>query len=124
MFKKNVFNTSFIFHPPQKRLHWQEQFFMCVYYIIQPSVVCPIVFSLLLLLLLFPSSRNLIACWPLSPPTPQPHEPQLSTLCVQFLAAMAQALPPDHIDQSCISQTERKTSTDEHFDPQPVDTSK
>lgn len=59
-------------------------------------------------------------------PTLQPYEPQLFGLCVQCLAAVAKALPPDHIDPDCVSQTERKTSmdTDGHFDPQPVDTAK
>ncbi|XP_067466542.1 ryanodine receptor 2 isoform X2 [Thunnus thynnus] len=55
----------------------------------------------------------------------KPYEPQLFRLCVQCLAAVAKALPPDHIDPGCASQTELKTSkdTDRHFDPQPVDTS-
>lgn len=59
-------------------------------------------------------------------PTLQPYEPQLFRLCVQCLAAVAKALPPDHMDSSCVSDTERKASTDAegHFDPQPVDTSK
>ncbi|KAM7408499.1 hypothetical protein PAMA_002295 [Pampus argenteus] len=55
----------------------------------------------------------------------KPYEPQLFRLCLQCLVAVAKALPPDHIDPSCVSQTERKPSmdTDGHFDPQPVDTS-
>ncbi|KAF3708096.1 Ryanodine receptor 2 [Channa argus] len=55
----------------------------------------------------------------------KPYEAQLFQLCVQCLATVAKALPPYHIDQSCVSQTEKKTSmdTDGHFDPQPVDTS-
>ncbi|XP_071061794.1 ryanodine receptor 2 isoform X1 [Pseudochaenichthys georgianus] len=55
----------------------------------------------------------------------KPYEPQLFGLCVQCLAAVSMALPPDHMDSSCVSDTERKTSmdTDGHFDPQPVDTS-
>ncbi|XP_071336383.1 ryanodine receptor 2 isoform X3 [Trachinotus anak] len=55
----------------------------------------------------------------------KPYEPQLFRLCVQCLAAVAKALPPDHMDSSCVSQMEKKTSTDTdgHFDPQPVDTS-
>ncbi|XP_044070697.1 ryanodine receptor 2 isoform X3 [Siniperca chuatsi] len=55
----------------------------------------------------------------------KPYEPQLFRLCVQCLAAVAKALPPDHMDSSCMSHTERKTSmdTEGHFDPQPVDTS-
>ncbi|XP_041802824.1 ryanodine receptor 2-like [Chelmon rostratus] len=54
----------------------------------------------------------------------KPYEPQLFRLCVQCLAAVAKALPPDHIDSSCISHTDRNTSmdTEGHFDPQPVDT--
>uniref|UniRef100_A0A3P8S6G8 Ryanodine receptor 2 n=1 Tax=Amphiprion percula TaxID=161767 RepID=A0A3P8S6G8_AMPPE len=46
-------------------------------------------------------------------------------LCVQCLAAVAKALPPDHMDPSCLSQMEKKNlmDTDGHFDPQPVDTS-
>ena len=56
----------------------------------------------------------------------QPYEPQLFRLCVQVLAAVAKALPPDHMDSSCVSHTERKSpmDTEGHFDPQPVDTSK
>ncbi|KAM8858474.1 ryanodine receptor 2 isoform 7-T11 [Spinachia spinachia] len=52
------------------------------------------------------------------------YEPQLFTLSVQCLAAVATALPPDHTDSSCMSRTERKASmdTEGHFDPQPVDT--
>uniref|UniRef100_A0A3Q3K423 Ryanodine receptor 2b (cardiac) n=1 Tax=Monopterus albus TaxID=43700 RepID=A0A3Q3K423_MONAL len=55
----------------------------------------------------------------------KPYEPQLFRLCVQCLAAVAKALPPDHMDPSCVSQTGKITSmdTDGHFDPQPVDTS-
>ncbi|KAI9535566.1 Ryanodine receptor 2 [Dissostichus eleginoides] len=55
----------------------------------------------------------------------KPYEPQLFGLCVQCLAAVSMALPPDHMDSSCVSDTERKTSmdTEGHFDPQPVDTS-
>ena len=63
----------------------------------------------------------------LSPyPTPQPYEPQLFRLCVQCLAAVAKALPPDHVDSSRVSQMEKKSSTDTdgYFDPRPVDTSK
>ncbi|KAE8280778.1 Ryanodine receptor 2 [Larimichthys crocea] len=54
----------------------------------------------------------------------KPYEPQLSKLCVQCLAAVAKALPPDHMDSSGVSHTDRKTSmdTEGHFDPQPVDT--
>ncbi|TKS85783.1 Ryanodine receptor 2 [Collichthys lucidus] len=53
----------------------------------------------------------------------KPYEPQLSKLCVQCLAAVAKALPPDHMDSSGVSHTDRKTSmdTEGHFDPQPVD---
>ncbi|XP_062422699.1 ryanodine receptor 2 [Pungitius pungitius] len=50
----------------------------------------------------------------------KPYEPQLFTLCVQCLAAVATALPPDHMDSSCASRAERKASMD--FDPKPVDT--
>ncbi|XP_034536962.1 ryanodine receptor 2 [Notolabrus celidotus] len=55
----------------------------------------------------------------------KPYEPQLLRLCVQCLTAVAQALPPDHTDWSCMSYIDRKTSmdTDGHFDPQPIDTS-
>ncbi|XP_047191096.1 ryanodine receptor 2-like isoform X3 [Scophthalmus maximus] len=55
----------------------------------------------------------------------KPYEPQLFRLCVQCLAAVAKALPPDHMDSSCVSPMEKETSTetDGHFDPQPVDTS-
>ncbi|XP_022619295.1 ryanodine receptor 2-like isoform X4 [Seriola dumerili] len=55
----------------------------------------------------------------------KPYEPQLFRLCVQCLAAVAKALPPDHMDSSCVSQMEKKNSmdTDGHFDPQPVDAS-
>ncbi|KAM3606327.1 uncharacterized protein V6R79_014397 [Siganus canaliculatus] len=55
----------------------------------------------------------------------KPFEPQLFRLCVQCLAAVSKALPPDHIDSSCVSHMERKHSidTEEPFDPQPVDTS-
>ncbi|XP_041645474.1 ryanodine receptor 2 [Cheilinus undulatus] len=55
----------------------------------------------------------------------KPYEPQLFRLCVQCLAAVAKALPPDHIDSSCMSHIERKafTETEGHFEPQPVDTS-
>ncbi|CAJ1067174.1 ryanodine receptor 2 [Xyrichtys novacula] len=55
----------------------------------------------------------------------KPYEPQLFRLCVQCLAAVGKALPPDHKDPNCGSHRDRKTfmDTDEHFDPQPVDTS-
>nr|XP_046257248.1 ryanodine receptor 2 isoform X2 [Scatophagus argus] len=55
----------------------------------------------------------------------KPYEPQLFQLCVQCLAAVAKALPPDHVDSTCMSLTDRKASVDTegHFDPQPVDTS-
>ncbi|XP_047459189.1 ryanodine receptor 2 isoform X2 [Mugil cephalus] len=55
----------------------------------------------------------------------KPCTPQLFRLSVQCLAAVARALPPDHMDSSCSSQMERITSmeADGHFDPQPVDTS-
>ncbi|KAG7228617.1 hypothetical protein INR49_013303 [Caranx melampygus] len=55
----------------------------------------------------------------------KPYEPQLFKLCIQCLAAVAKALPPDHIDTSCVSQMEKKSSmdTDGHFDPHPIDTS-
>ncbi|KAM7385413.1 hypothetical protein PAMP_001499 [Pampus punctatissimus] len=55
----------------------------------------------------------------------KPYEPQLFRLSLQCLVAVAKALPPDHIDPGCVSQTERKPSmdTDGHFDPQPVDIS-
>ncbi|KAM9345211.1 ryanodine receptor 2-like [Symphorus nematophorus] len=55
----------------------------------------------------------------------KPYEPQLFRLCVQCLAAVAKALPPDHIDSSSMSHTEGRAlmDTDGHFDPQPVDTS-
>ncbi|XP_045927387.1 ryanodine receptor 2 [Micropterus dolomieu] len=55
----------------------------------------------------------------------KPYDPQLFKLCVQCLAAVAKALPPDHMDSSCMSHTERKSSmgTEGHFDPQPIDTS-
>ncbi|XP_028459753.1 LOW QUALITY PROTEIN: ryanodine receptor 2 [Perca flavescens] len=55
----------------------------------------------------------------------KPYEPQLFRLCVQCLAALAKALPPDHMDSSGVSHTERKASmdTEGHFDPMPVDTS-
>nr|XP_043902413.1 ryanodine receptor 2-like [Solea senegalensis] len=53
----------------------------------------------------------------------RPYEPQLFKLCIRCLAAVAKALPPDHMDS--VSPTERKSfmDTDGHFDPQPVDTS-
>ncbi|KAA8583639.1 hypothetical protein FQN60_014847 [Etheostoma spectabile] len=56
----------------------------------------------------------------------KPYEPQLFKLCVQFLAAVAKALPPDHMDSSGVSHTEGIASmdTEGHFDPVPVDTSK
>lgn len=56
----------------------------------------------------------------------QPYEPQLFRLCVQCLAAVAKALPPDHTDGGCMSATEGKASADAggQFDPQPIDTSK
>uniref|UniRef100_A0A672JJC7 Ryanodine receptor 2b (cardiac) n=1 Tax=Salarias fasciatus TaxID=181472 RepID=A0A672JJC7_SALFA len=55
----------------------------------------------------------------------KPYSPQLFKLCVECLAAVAKALPPDHVDPGCLSQMERATSIDMdgHFDPQPVDTS-
>ncbi|XP_059214929.1 ryanodine receptor 2 [Centropristis striata] len=55
----------------------------------------------------------------------KPYEPQLFRLCVQCLAAVARALPPDHMDSNCDAQTKRKASmdTEENFDPQPIDTS-
>ncbi|KAM4598949.1 ryanodine receptor 2 [Fundulus diaphanus] len=50
--------------------------------------------------------------------------PQLLSLCVQCLVAVAKALPPDHVEPACLSQMERITSVDNgYFDPQPVDTS-
>nr|XP_040034926.1 ryanodine receptor 2 [Gasterosteus aculeatus aculeatus] len=68
-------------------------------------------------------SRKLF--WGVFNALPKKHyEPQLFTLSVQCLAAVATALPPDHMDSSCVSRTERKASmdTEGHFDPQPVDT--
>lgn len=61
-----------------------------------------------------------------SKPQLQPYEPQLFRLCVQCLAAVANALPPDHSDTGYKSQAEGKASadTDGQFDPQPIDTSK
>ncbi|XP_071766090.2 ryanodine receptor 2-like [Centroberyx gerrardi] len=55
----------------------------------------------------------------------KPYEPELFRLCLQCLAAVAGALPPDHMDPCCVSRLERKGSmdTDGHFDPHPVDTS-
>ncbi|XP_070696712.1 ryanodine receptor 2 [Pempheris klunzingeri] len=55
----------------------------------------------------------------------KPYEPQLFRLCVQCLAAVAKALPPDHMDSGGVSHADRKGSidTEGHFDPQPVDTS-
>uniref|UniRef100_A0A3Q3G895 Ryanodine receptor 2b (cardiac) n=1 Tax=Labrus bergylta TaxID=56723 RepID=A0A3Q3G895_9LABR len=55
----------------------------------------------------------------------KPYEPQLFPLCVQSLAAVAKAIPPDHMDSSCTPHSERKASTDTegHFELQPVDTS-
>uniref|UniRef100_H3C4X6 Ryanodine receptor 2b (cardiac) n=1 Tax=Tetraodon nigroviridis TaxID=99883 RepID=H3C4X6_TETNG len=53
----------------------------------------------------------------------KPYEPQLFRLCVQCLAAVAKALPPDHTDAGCTSAMEGKASADEQFDPQPIDTS-
>ncbi|XP_056903963.1 ryanodine receptor 2-like isoform X5 [Takifugu flavidus] len=55
----------------------------------------------------------------------KPYEPQLFRLCVQCLAAVANALPPDHSDTGYQSQAEGKASadTDGQFDPQPIDTS-
>lgn len=56
----------------------------------------------------------------------QPYEPQLFRLCVECLAAVAKALPPDHADTGSMSAAEGKASADtgEQFDPQPIDTSK
>lgn len=56
----------------------------------------------------------------------QPYEPQLFKVCVQCLAAVAQALPPDHTDSTFVSDSEIKASVDMggHFDPHPIDTSK
>ena len=58
--------------------------------------------------------------------TLQSYEPHLFKLPVQCLAAVAKALPPDHIDSSCLSYVDKKASmdTEGHFDPQPVDTLK
>ncbi|XP_065815894.1 ryanodine receptor 2 [Labrus bergylta] len=55
----------------------------------------------------------------------KPYEPQLFPLCVQSLAAVAKAIPPDHMDSSCTPHSERKASTDTegHFELQPIDTS-
>ncbi|KAF7669099.1 hypothetical protein LDENG_00247690 [Lucifuga dentata] len=55
----------------------------------------------------------------------KPCESQLFGLCVQCLAAVVRALPPDHMDPCCVYQMDRKGSvdTDGHFDPQPIDTS-
>nr|XP_057915111.1 ryanodine receptor 2 isoform X2 [Doryrhamphus excisus] len=55
----------------------------------------------------------------------KPYEPELSKLCVQCLAAVAKALPPDHLDPNGVSQTDLNTSLDAdgNFDPQPVETS-
>ncbi|KAM9808663.1 ryanodine receptor 2 isoform 4-T4 [Syngnathus typhle] len=49
------------------------------------------------------------------------YEPELSKLCVHCLGAMAEALPPDHLDPSSTSQMDQ--NTDGNFDPQPVETS-
>lgn len=66
---------------------------------------------------------------PLAPfpfPTPKSFIPQLLSLCVQCLVAVAKALPPDYVEPGCLSQVDRITSvdTDGYFEPQPVDTSK
>ncbi|KAM9364976.1 ryanodine receptor 2 [Pholidichthys leucotaenia] len=55
----------------------------------------------------------------------KPFMPQLAGLCVQCLAAVATALPPEHMDPNCLSQMESETSMDKdgYFNPQPVDTS-
>ncbi|KAM9848015.1 LOW QUALITY PROTEIN: ryanodine receptor 2-like [Aulostomus maculatus] len=55
--------------------------------------------------------------------TKKPYEPQLLKLCVQCLAAMAKALPPDHMDPTCMTEKKTSMDMDGHFDPQPVDTS-
>uniref|UniRef100_A0A3B3YY67 Ryanodine receptor 2b (cardiac) n=1 Tax=Poecilia mexicana TaxID=48701 RepID=A0A3B3YY67_9TELE len=51
--------------------------------------------------------------------------PQLLSLCVQCLVAVAKALPPDYVEPGCLSQVDRITSvdTDGYFEPHPVDTS-
>ncbi|XP_027862465.1 ryanodine receptor 2 [Xiphophorus couchianus] len=51
--------------------------------------------------------------------------PQLLSLCIQCLVAVAKALPPDYVEPGCLSQVDRITSvdTDGYFVPQPVDTS-
>ncbi|XP_061692591.1 ryanodine receptor 2 [Syngnathoides biaculeatus] len=49
------------------------------------------------------------------------YEPELCKLCVQCLSAMAEAIPPYHLDPHCISQMDK--NTDRIFDPQPVETS-
>ncbi|XP_077437450.1 ryanodine receptor 2-like [Vanacampus margaritifer] len=49
------------------------------------------------------------------------YEPEISKLCVHCLCAMAEALPPEHLDPHCMSQTDK--NTDGKFDPQPIETS-
>lgn len=73
-------------------------------------------------------SNNLVLCSQNSPLflNLQPYDPQLYRLGAQCLATVAKSLPPDYMNPSSLSLTDKQTTmdTDESFDPHPVDTSK
>ncbi|XP_012989669.2 ryanodine receptor 2 isoform X4 [Esox lucius] len=55
----------------------------------------------------------------------KPYDSERSRLALQCLAAVAGALPPDHMDPGCAARMDRHpcVGTLGHFDPRPVDTS-
>lgn len=63
---------------------------------------------------------------PQPPISPQKFDPELYKLAMPCLCAIAGALPPDYVDASYSSKTEKKASVDAegNFDPKPVETLK
>lgn len=63
---------------------------------------------------------------PFVPDTPQKYDQELYRIAMPCLCAIAGALPPDYVDASYSSKTEKKATVDAegNFDPRPVETLK
>lgn len=63
---------------------------------------------------------------PLPPWHPQKYDQELYRIAMPCLCAIAGALPPDYVDASYSSKTEKKATVDAegNFDPRPVETLK
>lgn len=61
---------------------------------------------------------------PLCPWHPQKYDQELYRIAMPCLCAIAGALPPDYVDASYSSKTEKKATVDAegNFDPRPVET--